>query len=1507
MNLTRKIPYLLLIIALIASITIPILSFQSPTTETSWNPERAFRTALNSLNFENIINHVKTISRFGSRFTGYKGYKDTATYIYNYLANDLKLITWYWTYKALVPYDYNSTLTILSPVRKTYRVYALLPNMIQTCRGEFTGRLIYVGDGTVKEFEGKNVTGSIVLMRYNTKSNWMYALNLGAKGVIFICPRQTVRGEGDYKVLEVPIRFPRVLLSYEDSKELVQVMKEAKERGEEVIVKLKVNMFWKEVTLKNVFALIPGTEGLENESDIIMVVTYFDAYGIAPALTPAADEASSPATLLEFARILKEKRPTRNVLLAFFSGQGIGMAGTRYFAEELFFHHWDEPMYFNTSRGLIGIMGDQISCVFTVDFSTDSPALALVTIGTFYGGFDWTRAGRIEDMESYLKSKIGGEYEFITRTFRIAGRGYKVYFALRWEREALPSQVNHIGEVFNHVNIFALTFFTAHAARVFWETPADTIEVVNFKNLKPQAEFSIAIIYTILSDPRESTKELLRGIMHGHSRSAPLGFALLRGKVRYYNFSRAWYDNNWGEMLDDGDIILVYLKLYRARVHKHCFVILANETGDFEVPGVKPSGWALGAFEYQIFAFIMNNKTGEIKWAPDYGYYGRKLWPYENVFTLRSSEETSGQTPVNIILFKCGAIVIHDVIDPTTLSTPLLAMLTPYTFTIYDSRSNAEALQYGYFISTPPSPVLTQQIIALGIGDPAVGYDAIIFVPPNTPVDIVFRSLGEDTPLAIISNIEVREGEYYDISITALKFAEEMLKLVDDKLTIMRNEPTLSGSISKAVEYYEKALNCYNEAVKALNKGKFSEAYALIYRSWHLARKSYTITREVYINIVFTDVMLILLIIPTALILERFLFEKMGLQRIIYTLFILILLGVAAYILHPGLRIAWNTLMASLSMFSCILVLPVLGFIISGVITLAKELRRRLIGVHFIDVSRLSIFSAALSMGVSNLKKRPLRAILTFTSVICLILSLVLFTSWTFGDFYTYREILGTSKYTGILIETGTEGLSISPSLLEYLIGYFGNKGIICPRAWLQPPTPGIWIMNEKGDIAYAKAIVGVTEDEPLLKDFVAGLSWYGPSFIAAISSDIAEELGISEGDAIYVAGMRLTVVRVIRVELLSEYLRDISGNLITPRDPDAPPGSPIRTKDKIILIPFSLAIRVGGFVTSVAVVTDEATAKKAAMDFSEHLYYLAVYFSDKNRSYLARWIRGYELRGLSQVGIPIAIVILALLNVMVSAVYERTREIQIYSILGLSPMHVAAMIFTEGFVYAIVGATAGYLISLVTGYVVSNVLHVAHMVDFSSPYPALSVLFSMLAVIIAGVYPAVKASGYVTPSLERKWRIPTKPIGDVWYVPLPMSVSSKKIAYSMLAYIMEYLTSAILEEKFRVDEKPHIIKQDISGRKAIGISLKVRLPPYDAAILEDTKILAIETEDGKIAFGVHSRLLSGKRYLWIASHRNFIDEIRKQLLVWKSLREKDVEKYLKMSEELFKEVEENE
>ncbi|RLE80526.1 MAG: hypothetical protein DRJ51_05665 [Thermoprotei archaeon] len=1485
-----------------------------------WDPRVYARTVQETINMDNVWKHIVALSSGGSRFPGYEGYEKAVEYIYNYLANELGLNAFTLSYKALIPYDYNSTLTVLLPgFEKKIRVYALLPNLVQTCQtppGGIEGKLVYVGKGEVKDFRGKDINGSIVLIHYNTKSNWMYAMNLGAKAVIFIEPRYTVRGEGDYKVLQVPIKFPRVMISRKDADFLLSLL----EKKGEVRVRLEVNMFWKEVELKNVFAIIPGRAGFEKLEDIIIIATYFDAYGVVPAKTPACDEASSAAALLEFARILKKKPPYRHVLLAFFSGQPLGMAGARYFAEELFFRHWSKPLIVNGSKGMISLTGDQVKTVFVLDLSSDSPALALVTHGTFYGGFDWTRAGNVQDMESYIKYKIGGEYKviekkhvvegrkltFYERIYAIGGKEYKLYFALSGlDREGLPSQVNHIGEIFNHVNIFAVTFFTAHAARIYWETPSQTLEVVNIEHLRPQIELASSIMFVTLNDPRESTTEMLRTIMHGHSRTAPLGFAFLRGKVRYYNFSKAWYDTKWSKVLDEDDFIIVYVRMRMARMgYRHYFIVKADMNGSFEIPGLKPSGWALGAFEYEVAAFVINNRTGNIKWAPDYGFYGIKLWPYGPAFTLRSGGEASGEIPVNVILFKCGTIVLHDAIDPTTLTTPLVAKLSPLTFKLYDSLSNSELVQYGYYISVPPSPVLTSQLIALGIGDPAVGYDAIIFIPPDIPVDIVFRSIEEDIPLGIIRGLKVHEGEYVDISITALRYAEEMIKLAGERLSALRKEPALSGSIGIAVQYFEEALRSYNEGLKLLKEGEYTRAYTLMYRSWYLSRKAYSITREVYTNIVYTNVLLMVMLIPCAIIMERLLFERRGLSRIIYTIVVLLVLIVISYVLHPGLRITWNTLMASLSIVSVILTLPPLGFIITGVITVAKELRKKMIGLHFIDVSRFSITSAALSIGVGNLKKRPIRTTLTLISVLCMVISLVLFTSWVFGDYFVSTAMPVKPTYKGILVKVGQEEWSISPSLLEYLKGYFEDKAIICPRVWLRTPVRGggVYFMTEAGELGYAKAVIGVTADEPLLRAFISKEAWRGLTFVAVISSDLAELMKLDIGDKIYVAGTRLTIVGIIPIERLSDYLMEIDGDLITPRDPFAPPGSPEKTRDSIIIIPYGLAIRIGGTISSLAIlIEDDALLWKAAKDISEHLTYLAIYASDGKTSVLAKWVRGYQLMGLNQLVVPLSIMILILLNVMIASIYERIREIKIYSVLGLSPMHVSFMIFAEGFVYAILGATIGYMISLGIGYTTYLFTPEAYPVDFSSPYPAIAILISTLSIILAGIYPSIKASTFVTPSLERKWAIPTKPMGNEWYVPLPITITNEKIAYGMLSYVAEYIKGVALEERFRLDQPPRPIKGMRVGKEAFGIKLRVRLPPYDAVIVEDVEILAlVDKKARKINFGVHTKLLSGKRYIWISSHRKFIDDIRKQMLLWKSIRDVDRKKYIETGMEMF-------
>ena len=1465
---------------------------------TEFNVNQIVKTVVSEIDMENIKTHVRELSSHGSRFVGYGGYEYASNYIYDYL-NKLGLNVWNLTYKIIVPYDYNSTLTIKSPVKKQFRVYALVPNMIQTCKGSYKGELIYVGEGSPKDYTGINVTNKIILMDYNSKFNWMYFLNLGAKAVIFVCPILTVRGESDFKTLESPIKFPRAMISREDAIYLLRLLR----KGEKIAAELNLNMFWKEIAIKNIFAFIPGKS--QDPNNTIMIACHYDAYSVIPAYTPAADEASSAAALLEFSRILTKYKPYRTVLIGFFSGYAMGMAGVRYFCEDIFFRHWSKPKIINGSKGPTQIFGDQIKIVLSFDFSTDSRSLALVTHGTFYGGFDWTRAGNVESMISYIR-RIG-EYSSTDYTYKIGGKKYRMFLSiLGLDRTGLPSQVNHLSEIFLHVGIFAMTFFTAEASRILWETPCDVYSMVKFDNLKPQIEASYIITSVLLNDPRESTLDnVIRGIMHGHSRNAPLGLALLRGRLSYYNWSKVWYDQHWDKVLSNDEVMIVYVRMIILGTgYKHSFITIANRSGFFEIPGIKPSGWALGAYPYEILAFVINNKTGNIAWGPDYGLYGTRLWPFGPIFILRESAETSGRRLVNVVLFKCGTVVLHDCIDPRTLTTPLVAEIRPLALRLFDSRSRSELTQYGYYISVPPSPLLTQQLISLGIGDPAIGYDTIIFLPPNTPTDIIFKTIKEEIPLGIIRDIEVKGGDYRDLHLTGLRFARETIRLTREKLIHILNEPSLIGSVSIAKKYYLEALQMYNDSINCLKNKNYMEFYPKVYRAWYFARKAYAVTRETYVNIIYTGVTLIVLIIPLALILERIFFEKQELSRIILIIILYALLFSTIYIIHPGLRIAHNTLMASLSIVSLLLIIPVIAFIIIGVLSTLKAIKKKIIGVHFIDVSRLSIMSAAIGVSVGNLKKRPLRTTLTLIVVVLMVTSLTLFTSWTFEDVPSISPLPDEYKplYKGLLIKTAGEESRLSPTLIEYMLQYAGENSIVAPRVWLPSAARGggFYAYSDKsGNTVFVKAIIGLTYKEPLpFQETLKYNIWFkrGDIYKAIITDDIAEELNITFGDKIYVAGLSLVVTDILYTDIFSTF-KDIDQSFITPRDPNAPPGAPIPTKDHFIIIPYDLAIRIGGIVTSLAIYNPNSTKiLEKAKEISEQLTYLETYYSDGDKSYLITWIRGYQLMGLAELMTPLIITVLILLNTMINAVYERLREIKIYSALGLSPLHVAVMMFSEGFIYAIMGATIGYIVSLSIGCVVTLMFPGTYLVNYSSPYPLIAIFLSMISVILAGIYPSLKASTLVTPSLRRKWKIPTKPRGNEWYIPLPFALTNVEEVCGIMSFLKEYFEN-VVSEKFKIEETPKIDREEAG---VICLNMMVRLPPYDAGITEKVKVIASSNKENKFGFGVHAILKTGKLYLWESSHKNFVDIIRKQLLMWRGLRSIDRRKYIRKAKEIM-------
>ena len=113
---------------------------------------------------------------------------------------------------------------------RTIAVHGLWPNLVRTSTlpdGGIDARLIDAGSGEFAAMDGQDVEGAYVLMDFNTGDNWLNPAYLGAAGVIFIEPDETVYLEGERKFLTMPLDVPRLWVSKEDGEWLRSRMSQA--------------------------------------------------------------------------------------------------------------------------------------------------------------------------------------------------------------------------------------------------------------------------------------------------------------------------------------------------------------------------------------------------------------------------------------------------------------------------------------------------------------------------------------------------------------------------------------------------------------------------------------------------------------------------------------------------------------------------------------------------------------------------------------------------------------------------------------------------------------------------------------------------------------------------------------------------------------------------------------------------------------------------------------------------------------------------------------------------------------------------------------------------------------------------------------------------------------------------------------------------------------------------------------------------------------------------------
>ena len=219
-----------------------------------------------------------------------------------------------------------------NPVQTSLRMYPLWPNLVRTPTlptAGLTGPLIYVRDGKLRNFNGKIVDGAIVMVDFNCAAEWMNAPRLGARAVIFVAPRTSMRGEAEAKFISIPIAIPRFYMKEEDAAPLLALC----ESGRPPQVTLTCDMPWQTHTARNITGYIEGTDR-EIRDQVIVNQAYYDSTSVVPALAPGAETSCGIAAMLEQIRIFKAHPPKRSMMFVATSAHFQALQGIREYVEK---------------------------------------------------------------------------------------------------------------------------------------------------------------------------------------------------------------------------------------------------------------------------------------------------------------------------------------------------------------------------------------------------------------------------------------------------------------------------------------------------------------------------------------------------------------------------------------------------------------------------------------------------------------------------------------------------------------------------------------------------------------------------------------------------------------------------------------------------------------------------------------------------------------------------------------------------------------------------------------------------------------------------------------------------------------------------------------------------------------------------------------------------------------------------------------------------------------------
>ena len=1045
----------------------------------------------------------------------------------------------------------------------------------------------------------------------------------------------------------------------------------------------------------------------------------------------------------------------------------------------------------------------------------------------------------------------------------------------------LPDRPELGGEPMALAGFAGTTLATVHDLRPAWGTPYDRPGRVNFAFVRTQSRLVRTLLAALAERPLEDPGERAKN-----------NFVTIEGRA---NLLRK------GEVFPDrpGTGMVVLAFQWQTRNYG-----MVDTAGHFRIAGLASK--KVSYHKAVVEAFKFNEETGLADWAIDKPKTGKDAYRIK----LSRAEQAT-----DLILFSCTQTTLFNLFDPRTFKFL-------YRPALIDGRTEAPPVSYWYSrMDTRRSTLGT------------------LFLEPDVPIKLTLSDTVLDKKVLLLNadqkhpqGLGYIARQWPVIPLTEYRAARDMWTLLTPRIDNLEERGIVNERIRTLRSQGGDDLKRARGFRETRQWDKFIEsARSSLAKASRVYNDVDRTQKDVLVGVLFY----VALFVPFAYCMERLFFSFVDIKKRIgaFLGFLVGIIGVV-YFVHPAFQLTYSPLVVILAFFILALSLLVSLIIFFRFEREMVELQKRSAHVKLTGISPMAAFGAAFVLGVGNLKRRPVRTFLTFVTLVILTFTIMNFTTVKSVREKGWSQFSDTATYTGRMLKY-FNWQDVPPEALSVIENAYQGGGVVAPRAWYdtgitadKSRAPRIPVILGKAE-APARGMVGLSWREPE----VSGLSrilvkgrWFnqGERFAILLPERMAAALNADPDDparnTLNVWGLSFKLVGVFADAGLRDN-PDLDGEPMTPivypsdaatqlSDVEAEAiedGEDVMSTesryqhipgDETILVPAEMLLSLGaGKLKAIAVKPEKGFAETSG-ELGDRFGMLLFRGSSTGTAlYFANDAVNYS--GMANILIPLAISILIVLNTMIGSVYERKSEIAVYTSVGLAPPHVAFLFIAEALAFAVISVVVGYLLAQgASAFLAGTPLWAGMTANYSSTAGVAAMLLVIGVVLVSAIYPAKVAARIAIPDVNRSWSMP-KAQGDDLVVVLPFLIKIHEMA-SACGFLHEYYLAHhdVSHGAFCTDDMScaflDIQENDLAAGQRVTIpddvcitmDLRVWLAPFDFGVRQKVRLTFCPSElyagFRQIKVAIHRE--AGEHTAWENLNRTFLNDLRKQLLAWRSL-----------------------